>query len=258
MAIDFRSLLDTGAFTRQQAEALIGLVNAAVAEAVASGGAPVWGDITGTLADQTDLDTTLDGLATSIAGKESAFAKGDLVQGAGVTLTGDLTERLVGTGNITIAAAGAETVAVMSADVSSTTTAVADAPLTALAMTVEAGKRYHFRILLQFVSAVNTTGLRFNLLRTTADNEMLYVLEHGQGATTASLNRSDYFASGTSPGGNVITTAAPSPDLSLVVIEGILNPSSANGTVTPRIASEVAGSSVTIKAGSFIRYREIA
>lgn len=38
------------------------------------------------------------------ASKEDAFAKGDLIQGANVTLTGTLTGRLVGSGNVTIAA----------------------------------------------------------------------------------------------------------------------------------------------------------
>lgn len=58
-----------------------------------------WGDIGGTLADQTDLQSALDG-------KEDAFTKGSLIQGANVTLTGTLANRLVGTGDVTIAASG--------------------------------------------------------------------------------------------------------------------------------------------------------
>jgi hypothetical protein len=42
----------------------------------------------------------------ALAGKEPTFLKGDLIQGTGVTLTGTLTSRLVGTGNVTIAATG--------------------------------------------------------------------------------------------------------------------------------------------------------
>lgn len=44
------------------------------------------------------------GLATSA--KEDAFSKGNLVAGTNVTLTGTLTNRLVGSGNVTIAASG--------------------------------------------------------------------------------------------------------------------------------------------------------
>lgn len=41
-----------------------------------------------------------------LAGKENTFSKGSLIQGSGVTLTGTLTDRLVGLGDITISAAG--------------------------------------------------------------------------------------------------------------------------------------------------------
>lgn len=40
---------------------------------------------------------------TGLLGKENTFAKGNLVQGSGVTLTGTLTNRLVGSGDVTIA-----------------------------------------------------------------------------------------------------------------------------------------------------------
>ena len=42
----------------------------------------------------------------TIAGVEPAFSKGSLIQGSGVTLTGTLTDRLVGSGDVTIAASG--------------------------------------------------------------------------------------------------------------------------------------------------------
>lgn len=73
------------------------------------------------IGDVTGLQTALDGkaatvhshvigdvtgLQTALDGKEPAFSKGNLVQGTGVTLTGTLTNRLVGTGNVTIEASG--------------------------------------------------------------------------------------------------------------------------------------------------------
>lgn len=57
------------------------------------------GAVTLTIGDTTGLQTALDG-------KEPTFAKGSLIQGSGVTLTGTLTDRLVGAGNITISASG--------------------------------------------------------------------------------------------------------------------------------------------------------
>lgn len=43
---------------------------------------------------------------TSLSGKENAFSKGDIIAGTNVTLSGTLTGRLVGSGNITINASG--------------------------------------------------------------------------------------------------------------------------------------------------------
>lgn len=48
-------------------------------------------------------------LAAADIGAEAAFSKGDLIAGDGVTLTGTLTGRLVGSGNVTITATGGGT-----------------------------------------------------------------------------------------------------------------------------------------------------
>lgn len=83
--------------------------------ATVSGGSATWGGITGTLSAQTDLQTALNG-------KEASFTKGDLVAGSGVSLSGTLTGRLVGTGNVTISATGGGTGTVTSVDGSGGTT----------------------------------------------------------------------------------------------------------------------------------------
>lgn len=54
-----------------------------------------WGDITGTLSSQTDLQNALNA-------KENTFSKGSLIAGSNVSLTGTLTNRLVGAGDITV------------------------------------------------------------------------------------------------------------------------------------------------------------
>lgn len=46
---------------------------------------------------------TITDLTTGLATKENTFSKGDLVQGNGMSMTGTLTSRLVGTGSVTIA-----------------------------------------------------------------------------------------------------------------------------------------------------------
>lgn len=54
-----------------------------------------WGAVTGTLADQTDLQAELDA-------KEDVITTGSLIEGDGITLTGTLTDRLVGAGDVTV------------------------------------------------------------------------------------------------------------------------------------------------------------
>lgn len=51
-------------------------------------------------------DTARTNTYNAIAGKENSFSKGSLIAGTGVTLTGTLTNRLVGPGDITISATG--------------------------------------------------------------------------------------------------------------------------------------------------------
>lgn len=51
-------------------------------------------------------DTIKGNLRSEIGGKEAAFSKGSIIQGSNVTITGTLTNRLVGSGDITISASG--------------------------------------------------------------------------------------------------------------------------------------------------------
>lgn len=59
---------------------------------------------TADIADSTNKRYVTDAEKVTWNGKETAFAKGSLIQGANVTLTGTLANRLVGTGDITVAA----------------------------------------------------------------------------------------------------------------------------------------------------------
>ena len=52
------------------------------------------------------LDTAKTAIRTAIAAKENAFSKGSIIEGSGVSISGTLTNRLVGTGDITISATG--------------------------------------------------------------------------------------------------------------------------------------------------------
>lgn len=77
--------------------------------------------ITASTAELNFTDGVTSAIQTQLDGKEAAFSKGDLVQGSGVTLTGTLTGRLVGSGNVTIAASGGGSGTVTSVDIDDAT-----------------------------------------------------------------------------------------------------------------------------------------
>ena len=52
----------------------------------------------------TNVELDVSDLQLDVAGKEDSFTKGNIVQGSNVTITGTLTNRLVGAGDITISA----------------------------------------------------------------------------------------------------------------------------------------------------------
>ena len=52
------------------------------------------------------LDTTRTRINTDLNGKENAFSKGSIIEGSGVSISGTLSNRLVGSGDITISATG--------------------------------------------------------------------------------------------------------------------------------------------------------
>lgn len=67
--------------------------------------------LTGALDDKAEIGHThlienVGGLQSALDGKENSFAKGNLIQGTNVTLSGTLTNRLVGSGDVTISATG--------------------------------------------------------------------------------------------------------------------------------------------------------
>src|SRR5690606_10047940 len=54
------------------------------------------------LLNHTHTISDITGLQSALDGKENTFSKGNIVEGNNVTITGTLTNRLVGSGNITI------------------------------------------------------------------------------------------------------------------------------------------------------------
>ena len=247
--IDYNALLNSRAFTREQAETLLKLLQAAIAEA--GGGGSSWGGITGTLTDQTDLDAALDA-------KEPAFTKGDLVQGAGVTLTGTLTDRLVGAGDITVEAASASEWTTVVLGTTYSTTSGGNTAVTGFNFTPAINKTYAIEGFFLLTTTVATTGPRPGVHNWPSG------LGTGSAARIEAPNSATASAQANLVGGTIglaLSTGLPTTGGNgyMALLDAVMRTTSTtSGAFEIGLGSETAGTSVSMLAGSYIRYREIA
>lgn len=125
------------------------------------------------------------------------------------------------------------------------------ADVTGLSFAVVSGNTYSFKFVVNYTSAVTTTGSRWSV----------------NGPTTTFLSyRSNYALTTTTETPNNGLTAYDLPAASnassaatggnIAVVEGIIKPS-ANGTVICRFASEVSSSAIVAKAGSYVEWHKL-
>lgn len=126
------------------------------------------------------------------------------------------------------------------------------ADVTGLSFPVSSGITYKFRFFILFTTVAATTGSRWTI-NGPATTLLRYRAEWSSAALGPRFTidgRSTYdspaTANSSSSGGN-----------NEAVIEGIVTPS-AGGTVIARFASEISGSAVTAKAGSYVEWEAIA
>lgn len=126
------------------------------------------------------------------------------------------------------------------------------ADITGLSFSVNSGSRYWFRFWIWWTSAATTTGARFSINGPTATGQIAYRSDYSLTATTRTIIEAIAYdipaASNASPA-NIAGNIA--------MIEGFIQPT-ANGTVIGRLASEVASSAITAKAGSFVEFIQVA
>lgn len=227
-----------------------GLIERAVGSSPAAT-APAWGGITGTLADQTDLDARFDAVEADVA-----TAQGDIttLQGDVSAAQGDITTLQ---SDVTALQASVPNMIVLGSDVSSTSTTSAATPISGLAISVTAGKRYHVRYVLYGSTAANTKGMKFSFLRTTADNPVTMLMLHGTGPSSAAVSSSIGVVGATGSTADLNSFNSAGTNNVPIFIEGFFLAGTADGTVTLQVGTETGGSAVTIKAGSFVEYREI-
>lgn len=218
------------------------LIERAVSQPSDAAPAPAWGDITGTLADQTDLDARF----TAVEG-DVATAQGDIA-----TLQGDVANL----------AANQPTIAVVSADVTTTLVSPSRAIVSALTIPVVAGKRYKVKFVLAYNTDNANTGLALNLNRVTANNAYAFVSQISAGSVSGA-NRVQWAGAGagTGFGANDFFSSfghTSAVGTGLYVAEGILFAAASDGQVELHIAVENgATGTVTVLAGSYVEYQAL-
>lgn len=125
------------------------------------------------------------------------------------------------------------------------------ADVTGLAFPVTLGKTYWFEFHIIYDAAATTTGSRWSL-NGPAFSRLSY--ESRYSLTTTTETRNALLQAYDLPAASNATSAATTNNWCR--IEGVIRPNT-DGNVIARFASEVAGSAITAKAGSFVKYFQI-
>lgn len=244
-------------------------------EEIGSGveGGAAWGSVTGTLANQTDLQTALDGKAASSHNHDATYeaknaniqthiaaahAPSNAQKNSDITLA-EIEAKLTGVISSHSHAGGADpwTYVQVNSGNDFTTTSATAVDVTGLAFTPVANTTYEFEALLLLRTATATVNPRAGLAWPTGGTDGVGMIEQaGATATAAHANAV----------GNINAAL-------LIAVGGLLNNSqswpvkihgmfragaSPSGTVRIQLASETAGTTVRIVARSFLKYRTLA
>jgi hypothetical protein len=120
------------------------------------------------------------------------------------------------------------------------------ANVTGLSFNVTAGQTYYFEFTINYTAQAAATGSRWAINGPTF-TRLDYTSEYTLTTTTKTLNNVGAYDT---PAASNATSLASG---NIVTIWGFITPS-ANGTVIARFASEIAGSAITAKAGSILRW----
>ncbi|MFH1683972.1 MAG: hypothetical protein ABIA67_03730 [Candidatus Margulisiibacteriota bacterium] len=136
----------------------------------------------------------------------------------------------------------------LASDVSTTSTSFSN--VTGLSFSALANKDYIFEALLIYTTAATTTGIRLGVNGPAAPTAIVGDWKAYRSLTSARVREFQNYNSGTA------ATASLAGN-NYAGMTGILRNGSTAGTFILRFASEIAGSTVTIKAGSVLRYKKV-
>jgi hypothetical protein len=221
------------------------------------------------IADVTSLQTTLDGKAASDhthagvyepananiqAHVTTAHAPSNAQKNSDITKA-EIEAKLTGVISSHSHAGGADawTVLRIAADFSTTSATAVD--ITGLGFTPAANTTYEFeaRVMLRTAGA-NTVSPRLGLAWPTGMSDGVASLYQSQSATAELQAHGNVNAAVLIAAGSITNNTQSWPAHALGVVTAGASPS---GSVRLQIASETAGTTVTVKAGSFLRYRSI-
>jgi len=233
------------------------------------GGAAAWGDITGQLSGQTDLQAALDAKAASSHNHDAAYeAKNANIQAHVVSAhapstaqkNSDITKAEIEaklTGAITSHShsGGSDPWTVIRLASAFPTTSSTAVNITGLAFTPAASKTYEFYANLMCRTATATVGPRPGCAWPTGLTDGVACVEITSAAATKVFQNGNITASVLAPVGGLPTTTGSWPSIIYGVFVSGVSPS---GNFRLQLASETNGTQVQAIAGSFLRYREIA
>jgi hypothetical protein len=169
-----------------------------------------------------------------------------LVAGSNVTLTYDDSAN-----TLTVASSGGGsgwTDVILGSDFS-TTSAVFDASLEWASVPLDGSSTYEVEARMIWTAAATTTGLA-HMVYTAMAGSHVYL-------NTVQLTTTTIANGFSTNGASSVTGTTSIASVNYGKVEGMSITGVSSGTLSFRIRSEVSGSLVTIKAGSFVRYRKV-
>ena len=124
--------------------------------------------------------------------------------------------------------------------------------ITGLSFAVASGRTYYFKFVIMFTAQATTTGSLWTI-NGPATSYLSYISIWGTGVSAGNIV---VYAVPTYNTPTTSSSTSASTSGNTATIEGTITPSE-NGTVICRFASEVGGSAIVAKTGSFVQYQDI-
>ncbi len=198
------------------------------------------GATSGTNTGDNATNTQYSGLAAS---KQDTLVSGTNIK----TINGST---VLGSGNLVVSGSDAWTYLVRSTDFTTTSATAVD--VTGLAFTPAANTKYEFEAFLMVRTATATVGPRPGLAWATGLTDGVATIKQTSSLTAELTTNGNINAALLCAVGGVPTTTLSYPATVRGIVVAGATPS---GTIKLQLASETAGTTVTIKTGSFLKYR---